>query len=62
MQKYEVLRDFPQNGKSYRKGGSIDLTERQARHLRIGGFIRPAKEKQEEKKSTAAKKQDKGSK
>lgn len=72
MQTYEVLRDFPQNGKRYRKGDTINLTERQARHLRIGGFIKPAKpaKKPVEKKAPAAapavapaeKKQGKGSK
>lgn len=67
MPSYTVKRDINQNGRTYRKGSKIELSERQARHLLIAGFIEPQKE--QPKPSTAAKqaakengKQDKGGK
>lgn len=41
MNTYSVERDFPLGGKIHRKGGEVSLTNKQARHLRIAGFIKP---------------------
>lgn len=63
MPSYTVKRDINQNGRTHRKGSNIELTERQARHLHIAGFIEPRKE--QAKPAAAAKpaaKQDKGEK
>lgn len=39
MQSYHVLRDFAQNGKIYRQGDTVELSERQARYLLINGTV-----------------------
>ena len=41
MQEYNILKDFPGPQKIERKGGSIELSKKQARSLRIAGFIKP---------------------
>lgn len=62
MQTYTVLRDFPQNGKSYRKEGTIKLADRQAKHLLIAGFIERKKEEPKKSATKQSRKQDKGEK
>lgn len=43
MQNYEVKRDFPMAGRVHRKGERIPMTDKQARHLRLAGFVAVAK-------------------
>ncbi len=41
-QQYEVKQDMVQGGRVLRAGDRVWLTARQARYLRLGGFIEPA--------------------
>ncbi len=55
MASYKVLRDFPHNGRNLRKGGTVELAARQARHRRIAGFIEPVKEEKPAAKQSSKK-------
>ena len=40
-QPYRVERDFILDARHHRRGERIELTDRQARHLRLAGFVSP---------------------
>lgn len=52
MQTYTVTRDLHQNGRIYRKGARIEMSDKQARHLRLGGFVEPTKPAKNSKPDT----------
>ena len=46
-QPYRVERDFILGARPHRRGERIELTDRQARHLRLAGFVSPVETRTE---------------